>query len=73
MHHADSLLNRLETEDDWIDRPVGPQRVVDRHCPRDRRRPDFGEVERTRVRQPAARRSWLRSTCRIFRAKASRV
>jgi len=44
MHHADSLLNRLETEDDWIDRPVGPQRVVDRRCPRDRRRPDFGEV-----------------------------
>jgi hypothetical protein len=49
MHQADSLLNRLETEDDWIDRPLGPQRVVDRHCPRDRRRPDFGEVERIKV------------------------
>jgi hypothetical protein len=44
MHQADSLLHRLEIEDDWIDRPVGPQCIVDRRCPHDRRRPNFGEV-----------------------------
>jgi hypothetical protein len=39
------LLNRLEPEDDWIDRPLGPQRVVERNRSRDHRRGDFGEVE----------------------------
>ena len=44
MHQADSSYKRQEIEDDWIDRPMGAQRVVDRHCPPDHRRGDFGEV-----------------------------
>ena len=50
MHQADSLLNSLESEDDWNDRPLGPQRVVERHCAPDHRRGDFGPVTPREVR-----------------------
>ena len=75
MHQADSLLNRLETEDDWIDRPLGPQRVVDRRCPRDRRRPDFGEVKADKsYRQPCYPAGALARSAaqRLFRTGVAR-
>ena len=46
MHQADSVLNILESEDDWIDRPLGPQRIVEQHCAPDHRGGDFGQVTR---------------------------
>jgi len=49
MHQADSVLNILESEDDWIDRPLGPQRIVEQHCAPDHRRGGFGPVTLVRV------------------------
>jgi hypothetical protein len=44
MHQTDPF-RKLEIEDDRIDRPLGPQCIVDRHCPRNHRRRDVGKVK----------------------------